>query len=94
MIGSVRYALAALVPEHLAAVRTRRAEGAAKSLQAVRQRLTHQIAYWDRRARQLAEDEARGQPNARLNAARATARAEALAAAFKAAPPSSSGRAT
>ncbi len=78
--AAVRYALAELVPEHLTAVRTRRAEWAAKSLQAVRQRLTHEIAYWDHRARQLAEDEARGKPNARLNAARATARAEALAA--------------
>lgn len=73
-----QYALEHLVPEHLAEVRQRHEAWVTKTLQAVRERLTQAIAYWDHRARELAEEEARGKPNARLNAQMARARADEL----------------
>ena len=83
-IVAVGYTLERLVPQHLEEIRRRQDALVTKTLQAVKERLTHEITYWDHRARQLAEDEARGKPNASLNAAKARARADELEARLRA----------
>src|SRR5207245_301679 len=47
------YAVAHVVPEHLAEVRSRKVELIAKTEAAVKDRLTKEITYWDHRAEQL-----------------------------------------
>jgi hypothetical protein len=77
------YAVQQLVPAHLGRVRQRREELINKTLAAVQERLTREINYWDRRARELKEQEQAGRPNARINSARAQARADELAERLK-----------
>ena len=72
------YAIANVVPEHLAEVRTRTLERIAKTEVAVKDRLTKEIMYWDHRAQELKAQEQAGRPNARLNADEALKRADAL----------------
>jgi SNF2 family DNA or RNA helicase len=74
------YAVAHVVPEHLAEVRARKLELIAKTEAAVKDRLTKEISYWDRRAEQLKLQEQAGKPNARLNSGEARKRADALQA--------------
>lgn len=72
------YAIRDLIPTHLNRVRERREELIAKTLAAVQERLTKEINYWDRRARELKELEQAGRPNAKINSAKAQARADEL----------------
>ena len=72
------YAIANVVPEHLAEVRTRTLVRIAKTEVAVKDRLTKEIMYWDHRAEELKAQEQAGRPNARLNTDEALKRADAL----------------
>ncbi|HEX9867911.1 MAG TPA: DUF3883 domain-containing protein, partial [Candidatus Tectomicrobia bacterium] len=75
---ALAYAVDTLVPGHLADVR-RREELVAKTIAAVKERLTTEIAYWDHRAEELKAQEAAGrQP--RMNWQRARQRADDLQA--------------
>jgi superfamily II DNA or RNA helicase len=74
------YAVAQVVPEHLAEVRSRRLDLIAKTEAAVQERLTKEINYWDHRAEQLKLQEQAGKPNARLNSDEARKRADGLQA--------------
>ncbi len=72
------HAIARVVPEHLAEVRTGRLALNAKTEAAVKDRLTKEIMYWDHRAEQLKLQEQAGKPNARLNSGEARKRADNL----------------
>jgi SNF2 family DNA or RNA helicase len=74
------YAVAAVVPEHLAEVRSRKLDLITKTEAAVQDRLTKEITYWDHRAEQLKLQEQAGKPNARLNSDEARKRADGLQA--------------
>lgn len=74
------YAVAQVVPDHLAEVRSRRLDLIAKTEAAVQDRLTKEISYWDHRAEQLKLQEQAGKPNARLNSDEARKRADTLQA--------------
>ncbi|MCZ7641335.1 MAG: helicase-related protein [Verrucomicrobia bacterium] len=75
-----RYAVATVVPEHLAEVRARKLDLIVKTEAAVQDRLTKEITYWDHRAEQLKLQEQAGKPNARLNSDEARKRADGLQA--------------
>ncbi len=68
------------MPDHLNEVRKRKEELIDKTLAAVKDRLTKEIAYWDHRAAQLKEQELAGKANARLNSGLARQRADELTA--------------
>lgn len=72
------YAIANVVPEHLAEVRGRKLELIAKTEAAVKDRLTKEITYWDHRAEELKLQEQAGKPNAKLNSDEARKRADLL----------------
>jgi len=72
------YAIAHVVPEHLAEVRIPKLALNAKTEAAVKDRLIKEITYWDQRAEQLKLQEQAGKPNARLNSGEARKRADAL----------------
>ena len=74
------YAVANVVPEHLAEVRTARLELIAKTEAAVKDRLTKEINYWDHRAEELKLQEQAGKTGARLNSGEARKRADMLQA--------------
>ena len=74
------HAIARVVPEHLAEVRTRKLELISKTEAAVKDRLTKEITYWDHRAEQLKLQEQAGKIGARLNSGEARKRADALQA--------------
>lgn len=74
----VEYAIGHLAAEHLREVKERKLQRIAKIEEAVRERLTKEISYWDHRATQLRELELSGHPNARLNSQKARVRAEDL----------------
>lgn len=74
------YAIAQVVPEHLREVRERRLAWIAKTRAAVKDRLTKEIAYWDRRAEELKLQEQSGKAGARLNSHEARRRADELQA--------------
>jgi hypothetical protein len=74
------HAIAHVVPEHLAEVRSRKLDLVAKIEAAVKDRLTKEISYWDHRAEQLKLQEQAGKLNARLNSGEARKRADALQA--------------
>jgi superfamily II DNA or RNA helicase len=71
------YAIAKLVPDHLAEVKKRRLTQIDKIERAVRDRLTREINYWDMRAARLREDERAGKEQ-RINAQNAEATAQRL----------------
>ena len=75
---AVGHAVAKVVPEHLAEVRTRKLEIIDKTEAAVKDRLTKEISYWDHRAEQLKLQEQAGRSNTRLNSGEARKRADAL----------------
>jgi hypothetical protein len=72
------YAVAHVVPEHLAEVRNGKLGLITKTEAAVKERLTKEITYWDHRSEQLKLQEQSGKPNARLNSGEARKRADAL----------------
>ena len=72
------YAISQVVPEHLDEVRRARLPLINKTMEAVKDRLTKEIAYWDRRAEELKVQEQAGRSNARLNSAQARRRADEL----------------
>jgi SNF2 family DNA or RNA helicase len=72
------YAIASVVPEHLAEVRGPKLELIAKTEAAVKARLTKEITYWDHRAEELKLQEQAGKPNAKLNSGEARKRADLL----------------
>jgi superfamily II DNA or RNA helicase len=71
------YAIATLVPQHLAEVKKRRLSEIDKVEREVRARLTREINYWDARAARLREQERAGQEQ-RINASNAEATAQRL----------------
>ena len=77
------YAVAKVVPEHLAEVRDARLALIAKTEAAVKDRLTKEITYWDHRAEQLKAQEQAGKTGARLNSGEARKRADNLQARLK-----------
>ena len=72
------YAIAHVVPEHLAEVKGHKLGLIAKTEAAVKDRLTKEITYWDHRAEEIKLQEAAGKPNARLNSGEARKRADLL----------------
>ena len=72
------YAVAHIVPEHLAEVRGNKLSLIAKTEAAVKERLTKEISYWDHRAEQLKLQEQAGKANAKLNSGEARKRADNL----------------
>jgi len=72
------YAIANVVPQHLAEVRCGKLELVAKTEAAVKDRLTKEITYWDHRAEELKLQEQAGKPNAKLNSDEARKRADLL----------------
>ena len=72
------YAVAHVVPEHLAEVRDPKLALIAKTEVAVKDRLTKEITYWDHRAEQLKLQEQAGKTGARLNSGEARKRADTL----------------
>lgn len=74
------FAIRQLVPEHLREVRERHEARVEKTKQAVVDRLTKEINYWDHRANELKEKELAGKKPGRLNSAKARARADELEA--------------
>ena len=74
------YAIANVIPAHVAGVRERKTGLIDKRVRAVRERLTAEIQYWDFRAAELKQKESAGRINARLNSQMASRRAEELEA--------------
>lgn len=72
------YAITHLVPQHLQEVRQRKEPLIIKTMQAVNERLTKEINYWDHRATELRLQEQAGKPNAKLNSDNAQKRANEL----------------
>ncbi|GAB6876736.1 helicase-related protein [Thermaerobacter litoralis] len=77
---AVAYAVEHLVPDHLEEVRRNKIPLVEKTIAAVKDRLTKEIAYWDHRAEELRLQEQAGKVNARINSARARQRATELEA--------------
>ena len=73
-----QYAVSQVVPEHLGEVRKARQDLIKKTMEAVNDRLTKEIAYWDLRAAELKAQEQAGRSNARLNSTQARRRADQL----------------
>ncbi len=76
----LRYTIEHVVPEHLREVREAKLSLIAKTEAAVKERLTREIAYWDRRAENLKLQEQAGKSGARLNSGEARKRADVLQA--------------
>ncbi len=76
---AISHAAANLVPPHLAEVRGRREELVEKTKEAVKERLTKEINYWDHRANELKAQELAGK-TPRLNSGKARQRADELEA--------------
>jgi superfamily II DNA or RNA helicase len=74
---ALAYAIASLVPDHLAEVKRRRLAEIDKVEREVRARLTREINYWDVRAARLREEERAGKEQ-RINAANAAATAQRM----------------
>jgi SNF2 family DNA or RNA helicase len=75
---ALEFAVQELVPAHLERIRSRREERIDKTMQAVHERLTKEINYWDKRAAELRAQEKSGRVHARLNVNRAQARADEM----------------
>jgi superfamily II DNA or RNA helicase len=72
------YAITYLVRPHLQSVQQRRVERIAKTIDAVQERLTTEIEYWENQAEKLKLEERAGKPNARLNYEKARRRTDEL----------------
>ncbi|MCC6611674.1 MAG: DUF3883 domain-containing protein [Burkholderiales bacterium] len=77
---ALTFAIANLVPGHFKEVKERKEKLVAKTANAVKERLTKEIHYWDRRAEELKAQERQGKVNARINSDKARARADELQA--------------
>ena len=66
------YAMTQLVPRHLKEIKQRRDQQINKTREAVNERLTTEISYWDNRSVQLKELEASGKVNAKLKFGKGT----------------------
>jgi SNF2 family DNA or RNA helicase len=77
-LKALGHAVATVVPDHLAEVRSSRLGLIAKTEAAVKDRLTKEIAYWDHRSQELKLQEQAGRVNARLNSDEARKRADLL----------------
>lgn len=76
---AMAYAIRNIVPEHLKEVRERRMSWIQKAHVAVKERLTHEINYWDNRANELRLKEQAGKSPGKLNSTEARRRADELA---------------
>jgi superfamily II DNA or RNA helicase len=72
------YAVTQLVPQQFERIKKLKEELVDKTMAAVHERLTKEIAYWDRRANELREQEKEGKTNAKMNSAKARLRADEL----------------
>ena len=72
------YAINSVSKEHLGRIKASRHYLVDKTKQAVYERLTNEIKFWDHRARDLRKQEESGRPNARLNSQEARKRADEL----------------
>ena len=72
------YAIQNLIPAHFSEVKKRKEAMINKTAKAVKDRLTAEIQYWDFRAGELAQKEAAGKTNSKLNSKLAARRAEEL----------------
>ena len=72
------FAIQKLIPPHKAEVKGRKEKLLDKTAKAVKERMTAEIQYWDYRAAELAQKEAAGKTNAKLNSKLAQRRAEDL----------------
>ncbi|MCL5773961.1 MAG: DUF3883 domain-containing protein, partial [Firmicutes bacterium] len=77
---AVAYAAEHIVPLHLDEVRTHKEERIRKTMEAVKDRLTKEINYWDHRSEQLKLQESAGKPMAKINSDLARQRADDLEA--------------
>ena len=75
---AIACAIQDLVPKHLGEVRHVREPLIAKTIAAVKDRLTKEIAYWDHRAEELKAQELAGRVNAKINSGKARQRADEL----------------
>jgi superfamily II DNA or RNA helicase len=74
------FAVTQLVPQHFERVKKLKEDIVGKTRAAVQERLTKEIAYWDRRANDLSEQEKQGKTNAKMNSAKSRLRADELEA--------------
>ncbi len=72
------FAITTIAKEHLERVKKNRQYLVEKTKNAVHERLTNEIRYWDHRARDLRMQEESGRPNAKLNSNEARKRADEL----------------
>jgi SNF2 family DNA or RNA helicase len=77
------FAIQKLVPQHLSEVKLRREHHIAKTMQAVNERLTREISYWNGRANELRAKEEVGRTRGNLNSHNAKERANELAGRLK-----------
>jgi len=77
---AMAYAVSQLVPQHFEEVRGRREQLIQRTITAVKERLTKEIAYWDHRAETLKEQELAGKGSSRLNSGNARQKADELTA--------------
>lgn len=80
---ALTYAITELVPRHFESIKKLREELVDKTRAAVHDRLTKEIAYWDRRANELKDQELQGKVNAKINSGLARKRADELEARLK-----------
>ncbi len=74
------YAITNLIPPHFAQVKERKEAMLNRTAKAVKDRMTAEIQYWDYRAAELAQKEAAGKTNSKLNSKLASRRADDLTA--------------
>ncbi|MTI83874.1 MAG: DUF3883 domain-containing protein [Firmicutes bacterium] len=78
--SAITYAITELVPKHFEEIKKRKEELVAKTMIAVKDRLTKEINFWDHRAEELKSQEQAGKINARINSEKARQRADELTA--------------
>ena len=76
--SAIDFAVSQIIPAHLAEVSARKTKRIDKIYEAVNERLTTEIQYWDYRSAELKRQEAEGKPNAKLNSQQAARRADEL----------------
>jgi SNF2 family DNA or RNA helicase len=77
------FAISSIAHDHLERIKNSRHYLVEKTKQAVNERLTNEIRYWDFRARDLRNQEEAGKPNAKLNSNEARKRADDLQMRFQ-----------
>lgn len=78
--AAVEFAVSHIIPKHIGEVTARKTKMVEKTYDAVKNRLTSEIQYWDYRAGELARQEQAGKPNAKMNSMMASRRADELTA--------------